>query len=284
MSALGGSGRAAPKEEVRVWTQSGPKATEAVAHWAPQMVTLTASAATTPHVDPRNRPTLGVLFPAMSEHDQAPDFLLEWYKLHRLHELELNKATLAYELELAKLLVLLNGAAAGAFLTLTGAIWKEGARPAFYWVAGAIISWLIGLLAAAIYTDRAYGVQREYTRASRFRRQGEELRRIRELRKNGTVIERRHLGIGADDPVDEAIRARTKADERSGMVPRFRYVAVFFFILGGVLALISFYPPLTLSASTAQSTTQIPATTQSTTQIPATTQSTTQTPSKSKRK
>jgi hypothetical protein len=43
------------------------------------------------------------------------------------------------------------------------------------------------------------------------------------------VIERRQLGIGANDPVDEAIAARTLADLWSGMVSRFRYVAVLFF-------------------------------------------------------
>jgi hypothetical protein len=162
------------------------------------------------------------------------DFLLEWYKLTREPELELNKATLAYELELARLVVLLNGAAAGAFLTLTGAIWKEGARPAFVWVAGAIISWLIGLLAAAIATDRAYRAQREFTRAFRFRRQGEELRRIK-----GTTIGLGDLGIDSADPVSAATAARARAGLWTDMVAYFRNAAVFFFILGGVLALVA---------------------------------------------
>jgi hypothetical protein len=158
--------------------------------------------------------------------------MLEWYKLHRAHELELNKATLAYELELAKLLVLLNGGAAGAFLTMTGAIWKEGTHPAFAWVAGAIAAWLFGLLAAAIATDRAYKAQREYTKAYRFRRQGEELRQIEELKKKGIEIDRRHLGIGSNDPTEEATVARTRAEDSSKSIRYFRYPAVVLFVLG----------------------------------------------------
>jgi hypothetical protein len=168
------------------------------------------------------------------------DFLLEWYKLQRAHELELNKATLAYELELAKLLVLLNGAAAGAFLTLTGAVWKEGPRPAFWGIAGAIICWLLGLLVAAGATDWAYGAQKEYTKAYRLRRNGEELRRI-----EGTGIRRRHLGIDAysvDDAEEKADAARKLAGRWSKFVPMLRYGAVFLFFVGGCLAVAAFHP------------------------------------------
>jgi hypothetical protein len=171
------------------------------------------------------------------------DFLLEWYKLHRAHELELNKATLAYELELARVLVLLNGAAAGAFLTLTGAIWKEGPRPAFWGVAGAVISWLVGLLVAAAATDWAYGAQTEYTRAYRLRRNGEELRRIK-----GTGIKQRHLGISVysmHEAEDRADAARNLANRWSCIVPKLRYGAVVLFFVGGCLALAAFHSSLT---------------------------------------
>jgi hypothetical protein len=119
---------------------------------------------------------------------------LEWYKLHRQHELELNKATLAYELELAKLFVLLNGGAAGAFLTLMGAVWKEGPRPSFAWATCAIASWLTGLFMAAVATQRAYRAQREYTVAYRYRRHVEELRRIGRWCER-SLIASKHLGI-----------------------------------------------------------------------------------------
>jgi hypothetical protein len=130
-------------------------------------------------------------FPPSSHTSSPPDFFLEWYKLHRQHELELNKATLAYELELAKLFVLLNGGAAGAFLTLTGAVWKDGPRPVFAWIACAITFWLIGLFMAAVATHQAYRTQSEYTKAYRFRRYGEELRRVDPL----SGLEPKHLGI-----------------------------------------------------------------------------------------
>jgi hypothetical protein len=175
------------------------------------------------------------------------DFLLEWYKLHRAHELELNKATLAYELELAKLLVLLNGAAAGAFLTLTGAIWKEGTHPAFDWIAVAIALWLFGLLAAAIATDVAYRAQSEFTRAYRLRRQGEELRQI-----SGMGIAPIHLGISSNDPTSDATRAQALAVLWSGSVVYFRYLAVLLFLLGGGSALFALYPPLTSAGSTTE--------------------------------
>ena len=116
-----------------------------------------------------------------SKANSTPDFLLEWYKLQREHEIELNKATLTYELELAKLLVLLNGGAAGAFLTLIGTVWKEGRHPSLVWLAVAILSWLIGLLVAALTIHKAYEIQRDYSTAYRLRRQLEELRRVEEL-------------------------------------------------------------------------------------------------------
>jgi hypothetical protein len=175
--------------------------------------------------------------------------LLEWYKLHRAHELELNKATLAYELELAKLLVLLNGAAAGAFLTLIGAVWKDGTRPTVCLVFSAIGAWLAGLLMAAVTTDLAYRAQSKYATAYRFRRQGEELRRI-----HGTGIKQEHLGIEqtaaggeqstSEEKAIEADSARSRARDLWRCSCFTRYAAVCLFIVGGLCALFAFYPSL----------------------------------------
>jgi hypothetical protein len=170
------------------------------------------------------------------------DFLLEWYKLHRAHELELNKATLAYELELAKLFIALNGVAAGAFLTLLGAIWKDGPHPAFWAVAGAITCWMLGLFAAAYTTTEAYEVQRNYTRAYRLRRHGEELRRIRGA---GQVLPG-HLGIEASgDYANAANDARKAAEERQTSLTDLRLWAVGLFMAGGFFALAALYTTFT---------------------------------------
>jgi hypothetical protein len=180
-----------------------------------------------------------------------PDFLLEWYKLHRQHELELNKATLAYELELAKLLVLLNGAAAGAFLTLTGAVWKDGPRPSFWWLVAAIVLWLAGLVAAAVATHRAYKIQREFTKAYRFRRHGIELKQI-----EGLPLDQRLLGIKKDQEQEanpfywsgEADKARKTAEDLSKNIWTARWWAVGLFVLGAVSGLAAFFRPLTSAA------------------------------------
>jgi hypothetical protein len=75
------------------------------------------------------------------------EFPLEWYKLHRQHELELNKATLSYEQERFRFLAYLNGGAAAAFVTLLASLWKDVSRPnLFSYVA--LVLWITGLLIA----------------------------------------------------------------------------------------------------------------------------------------
>jgi hypothetical protein len=202
--------------------------------------------------------------------------LLEWYKLHRAHELELNKATLAYELELAKLFLLMNGAAAGAFLTLIGTVWKDGPRPSYGLVASAIASWLAGLAAAAIATYMGYEGQREYTRAYLYRRRGIEAKLIQH--KNLTLnveIEPKDLGLEVNEDyakrANEAVEAArswvslsasssspTRAAASSSPIRKFfrrsklswaRIAAVGFFILGVLLALGAFYGSWTSPSS-----------------------------------
>jgi hypothetical protein len=173
------------------------------------------------------------------EDKSTPDFLLEWYKLQRAHELELNKATLAYELELAKLLVLLNGGAAGAFLTLLGAVSKDRPLVTSMWTGGAILAWLIGLLVATSATHEAYEIQSGYSKAYRLRRQGEELRRIQ-----GSGIKASQLGIEKDEIeelIKEADNVRTEARARSENIWVTRYLAVALFLLGGFFGLLAVY-------------------------------------------
>jgi hypothetical protein len=106
-------------------------------------------------------------------------FRLEWYKLHRAHELELNKATLAYEHERLKFLSYLNGGAAGVFLTLVGSSWRDSPPLSPYTIVG-IACWIVGLLLAWSAWTVALTAQSNFTKAYRMRRYGEELLRMGE--------------------------------------------------------------------------------------------------------
>ena len=108
--------------------------------------------------------------------DNSPtaDFRLEWYKLHRAHELEVNKASLAYEHEKLKFLAYLNGGAAAGVLTLfTG---KEPREPV--WPIGlAVAAWVLALVCAWVAWSRAAEGQSLVTVAYKQRRYAEERRR-----------------------------------------------------------------------------------------------------------
>jgi len=99
---------------------------------------------------------------------------LEKYVGLRNHELELNRATAAFEHAALKPLTLLNGGATVAFLTLLGAVWKEGNAPSIEWVGAAIGSWCLGLVLAAVATAFGYFSQRAFTRRVKRQRQAEE--------------------------------------------------------------------------------------------------------------
>jgi hypothetical protein len=103
-------------------------------------------------------------------------FQIEWYKLHRAHELELNKASLAYEHERLKFLVYVNGGAIGGLLTLLGATWKNGAVLYGAWTHPAALCWVAGLGLAWFAWSEAHRGQSDLTRAYRMRRYAEELR------------------------------------------------------------------------------------------------------------
>jgi hypothetical protein len=77
----------------------------------------------------------------------------------------------------------------------------EGATTPFFGVGlCGIVAWLIGLVVAAFAISRAYETQRDYTIAYRYRRQLEELRRIKEL---GDKVKADDLGIMEDKPRTE---------------------------------------------------------------------------------
>jgi hypothetical protein len=125
------------------------------------------------------------------------DFSLEWYKLHRGHELELNKAALAYEHERLKFLAYLNGGAAGAFLTFFAAMWKDSPRPGLSTFV-AIACWTVGLCMAWWAWTVAHRGQSAFVTAYRMRRYAEEFRREPHLRAG--IEERYPPPRSAPDP------------------------------------------------------------------------------------
>ena len=92
------------------------------------------------------------------------EFSLEIFKSVQEHELELNKATSAFEHAALRPGIILNGGAAVAFVTLLGAV--KNVPPSFHTplAAEAIMAWGVGLFFAALATAFGWISQRNYTR------------------------------------------------------------------------------------------------------------------------
>jgi hypothetical protein len=97
------------------------------------------------------------------------DFDVEFYKLHRAHEVALNAATGAYEQSLLRLILIFNAASIGGFLSLIQAK-DSNLTYNFYEALSAIYVWLLGITAAFLSTAFAYSSQRRFTQAFRLRR------------------------------------------------------------------------------------------------------------------
>jgi hypothetical protein len=106
------------------------------------------------------------------------EFELEFYKLHRAHEVALNNATAGYEQTALRLLLVLNAAAIPVFLGLIQSIGKEPTIIHYHHSLArqAIYIWSLGILLAFVATVLGYASQRAFTRAYRYRRQAEEAR------------------------------------------------------------------------------------------------------------
>lgn len=106
-----------------------------------------------------------------------PEFELEKYRLDRAHELELNRFTHTFEVERLKLLIILNGGAAAAWLTFSKAdSTSQQALPALVTLLFAVLPWLFGLWCASHATEHALGTQRSFTQAYHRRRRAAEWR------------------------------------------------------------------------------------------------------------
>ena len=96
-------------------------------------------------------------------------FELEKYARDREHELELNRFTHRFEVERLKLLILLNGGAATAWLSLGQS--DAGLDPL---AIGAAAFWVIGLCLSVWATQAALETQRQFGRAYHSRRRADE--------------------------------------------------------------------------------------------------------------
>lgn len=93
------------------------------------------------------------------------------YESQRAHELELNRATAAFEHAVVAPLFLLNGGAAVAFLTLLGAASAANSTLTVdaNWSKWAIAMWAGGLFTATWAVGFGYYAQRDFTRSVNLR-------------------------------------------------------------------------------------------------------------------
>jgi hypothetical protein len=116
---------------------------------------------------------------------EEADFELEFYKLHRAHEVALNNATATYEQSILRLVLVLNAASIGALLTLMNTSKDSliiydvgGAKRAIYW-------WAAGILFAFVATAAGYWSQRAFTQAYFNRRRAVETRKAKAKSEGG---------------------------------------------------------------------------------------------------
>ncbi len=105
--------------------------------------------------------------------ERAGDPKVGAYAAVRAHELMLNEAVSRLEHARLAPLIVLNGGALVAFLTLLGALLgkESGTHPSLWLSAVAAGAWVVGLVAAALATTAATGQQRAISAAHRLMRE-----------------------------------------------------------------------------------------------------------------
>ncbi len=103
------------------------------------------------------------------------------YKSIRAHELMLNQATSAYEHATVAPLILVNGGAAIAYLTLVGALSKgaQGLAVSAGYVIAAVSMWGLGLVSAQLMVSHGLSEQRAWSRKERLNRRRVEFHLLR---------------------------------------------------------------------------------------------------------
>jgi len=104
------------------------------------------------------------------------NFDMEFYKLHRAHELALTNAEASLEQSLLRFYFLFNAGSLGAFIAFVQANWKEFEQDTTfsYRAISAMLIWATGVLFSFAATFLWYRGQMAYTEAYRFRRQAME--------------------------------------------------------------------------------------------------------------
>lgn len=123
----------------------------------------------------RGRKSLLTPTPMADSHDSSSDaaHAEDWRALHvavRAHELELNRATAAFEHAVIAPLTLLNGGAAAAWLTFLGG-GSEVEASAIY----PALAWAVGLVLAVGAAALGWRRQRAFSQAERWRRESLEM-------------------------------------------------------------------------------------------------------------
>ena len=159
---------------------------------------------------------------------------LEVYKAMITREIMLNQATSAFEHAVLAPLLLLNGGASVAFLTLLGSGTDEKSKLslALGWGVAATAMWAAGLIAAAVAASFGFRAQRALSRAHRIRRQRVEF----ELLAQSPAL-RAHLLPSApgEDPVLERQRGRAYGS----VFEAIQSISIACFVLGCVFAALS---------------------------------------------
>ncbi len=127
------------------------------------------------------------------------------YQAQRAHELELNRATSSFEHAMVSPLLLLNGGAVVAFLTLLGA---TSTKPSDFdldrgFAVAAVVAWVLGLVAATLSVHAGYAAQQSFSKAARLRRE-----RIERSLLTDSPLRAALRRPSSDKPEDAADRGR----------------------------------------------------------------------------
>ncbi len=170
------------------------------------------------------------------------DFLLQKYQLDRAHELELNKFTHRLEMERLKLLLALNGGAAGLWVTFAQSEGSALGAPA---LALPVIFWIIGVIAASVAIDHTLKSQRGFTQAYHRRRRADEWRLLSQdlsLAAIAAILPKPDKDSGPEaaerDYRAVANAARAEGEAAGKRVKGWVYASIMAFAVGAIVALI----------------------------------------------
>jgi hypothetical protein len=174
--------------------------------------------------------------PTTDDGPPAPDSSIEVYKAIRAHELMLNQATSQFEHAAAAPLVLLNGGAAVAYLTLLGAVSDPQTSKlalAAPWAVTALVAWALGLITAQAAVTFGLASQRAYSKAQRMKREDVE----RHLLEHQPAL----LGVIALRPPDPCAREkeRNRGKRNANRLDAARLISSVCFLAGVVFAAVS---------------------------------------------